>query len=80
MFEAYTQQARVEALELIAKGYDVASLVHLVKYPTSCYLYETEYMYLSTPLDPDTDLSGYTSIYYTLGELAYPENEEEHAK
>ena len=66
----YKQQAKLEAQELIAQGYGQESLVHFVEYPKDYYLYGEEYMYLSTPLPPDTNLSGHISIYYRLSELA----------
>ena len=70
MNAAYEKQAKQEALALIAQGYEPECLVHLIEYPKDYYLYGVEYMFLSKPLPAGTDLAGYTSVYYTLGELA----------
>lgn len=70
MNSSYKQQAKTEALERIAQGYSPECLVHVIEYPYDYYLYGVEFQHLSTPLPPDSDLSGHISTYYTLAELA----------
>lgn len=64
------QQASVEAAARIAAGEDPKGLVHVMYYPTDCDWSEEEIQGLSTTLPDGSDLSGYTSRYYTLGVLA----------
>ena len=75
MIKAYEQQARREALALIAKGYDPECFTHLIEYPKDYYLWGKEYMHLTTPLLPDSDLTGHLARHYTLGELAQTDEE-----
>lgn len=62
------QQARNEAKSRILAGEDPQGLVHVIYFPAD---YEQgEIQGLSTALSADADLSGHTSRYYTLAELA----------
>ena len=76
MLANYKKFARLDALRLIEQGYEPESLVHFVEYPQDSYLYGKEYLYISTPLPAGTDLAGHLCSYYTLGELAWPDEEE----
>jgi len=64
------QQASVESAARIAAGEDPKGLVHVMYYPNDCDWSEDEIQGLSTALPDGSDLSGYTSRYYTLGVLA----------
>lgn len=70
MNKNYAKQAKTEALELIARGHDPQCLTHIIEFPQDYYLNGIEFQHLSTPLPPDSGLSGHTSTYYTLAELA----------
>lgn len=63
------QQAAAEAQARIAAGECPQGLVHVLYYPADAG-YEDEIQGLSTALPADANLSGYTSRYYTLAELA----------
>ena len=61
--------AAVMALELISAGSDPLSLVHIQYYPWDYWNEENEIQGLSTPLAPNSDLSGLINVYFTLEEL-----------
>ena len=63
-------QARQLAAEMIAAGAEQEALVHVLYLPTSNPWADDEIQGLSTPLSAGSDLSGLTSRYYTLAELA----------
>lgn len=64
------QQAATEARARIQAGEDPQGLVHVLYYPADYEPGEDEIQGLSTALPANADLSGYTSCYYTLAELA----------
>ena len=59
----------LEAQRRINKGEHPSGLVHLLYYPIG-YDDESPYQGISTALPAGADLSGYTSTYYTLSEVA----------
>lgn len=63
-------QASQQAAEAIGGGADPQGLVHVLFFPHDCSWAEEEIQGLSTPLPAGSDLSGLTSRYYTLAELA----------
>ncbi len=70
MNEAQRTQATAEAKARIAAGEDPEGLVHVVFFPRDAWCAESAIQGLSTPLAAGSDLSGYTSRYYTLEDLA----------
>ena len=63
-------QASSEAKARINARDDPRGLVHVLFFPSDCSWSEEEIQGLSTPLPAGSDLSGLTSRYYTLAELA----------
>ena len=64
------QHAKSEAQARIAAGDDPRGLVHVLYYPADYPPGGNEIQGLSTALPAGADLSGYTSHYFTLAELA----------
>ena len=58
-----------EAASRIAEGEDPSGLVHVLYFPTDYPMEEDSIAGLSTALPAGSDLSGYTSRYYTLAEI-----------
>lgn len=70
MNEAQKLHAAAIAKTMIEEGADPQGLVHVQFYPEDYQPGECEVQGVSTPLPAESDLSGYTSRYYTLEELA----------